>query len=175
MKVSKKKIVTVLIFASFILIESISIGSSMLEQSDRNKEAVDNIKIEAFLTDEEQKTLDLINAYRKENGLDELKSSQKIQEIARLKAEDIVENEYFSHTSENLGTPFQMLETHNIKYISAGENLAGNTTPQRAVESWINSPSHKDNILDEDFEYTGVCVINSPVYGKVFVQLFIGI
>lgn len=175
MKVSKKKIVTVLIFASFILIESISIGSSMLEQSDRNKEAVDNIKIEAFLTDEEQKTLDLINAYRKENGLDELKSSHKIQEIARLKAEDIVENEYFSHTSENLGTPFQMLETNNIKYISAGENLAGNTTPQRAVESWINSPSHKDNILDEDFEYTGVCVINSPVYGKVFVQLFIGI
>lgn len=34
---------------------------------------------------------------------------------------------------------------------------------------------HRDNILEQNFNYTGICVIDSPIYGKVFVQLFIGI
>ncbi len=68
-----------------------------------------------------------------------------------------------------------MLRNNKISYKIAGENLAGNTTPKKAVEAWINSTSHRENILEEDFTYTGIYVIESKTYGKIFVQLFIGI
>lgn len=130
---------------------------------------------EASLTEEEQETLDLINEYRKKNGLKPLKTFAKLEDMATLKANDIVENEYFSHTSEKLGTPFEMLKNNGISYEVAGENLAGNISPKKAVEAWINSPAHKANILDEEYEYTGIAVIESPIYGKVFTQIFLGL
>ena len=68
-----------------------------------------------------------------------------------------------------------MLKSNNIQYTIAGENLAGNINSNKAVEAWINSPTHKANILEEEFKYTGISVIESPVYGKVFVQIFLDI
>lgn len=177
MKVSRRNIVTLFIFVMFILIETISFATyqSTVQEEQEKKQVIEQmIKQEATLTQEEQETLDLINEYRKENGLSELKTFSKLQDVAKIKAEDIVNNEYFSHTSPNLGTPFEMLESNNVEYAIAGENLAGNITPQRAVEAWINSTSHRDNILESKYEYTGICVIESPIYGKVFVQLFVG-
>lgn len=174
MKVSTRKIVTLFIFVILILIETISLG--MYQESISKKERMQSIvKVEANLNSEEEETLRLINEYRKENGLKELKTVSKLQEVAKLKAEDLVQNEYFSHTSKALGTPFEMLQDNGIAYTKAGENLAGNQTPERAVEAWINSPAHRDNILKAEYEYTGICVIDSPVYGKIFVQLFITI
>ena len=130
---------------------------------------------EASLSEEENETLELINKYRRENGMADLKAITCLQNVSKLKAEDLVNSEYFSHHSPNLGTPFEMLKNNGINYKIAGENLAGNISPKNAVEAWINSESHRDNILDERFEYTGIYVIDSGIYGKVFVQLFIGI
>lgn len=181
MKISKIRIGILFIFVIVIFIESISIATYQISiLGDTEKSDIKQMKRlieqeEADLTGEEEETLNLINEYRKRNGLDELKPFSDLQEVAKIKAEDLVENGYFSHVSERLGTPFEMLKNNQIEYMTAGENLAGNTTPQRAVEAWINSPSHKENILEEDFKYTGICVIESPIYGKVFVQLFIGI
>ena len=129
----------------------------------------------ATLSKEEKETLNAINEYRRENGLSDLKAISKLQDVAKIKAEDIVENEYFSHNSENLGTPFEMLKDNGVRYKVAGENLAGSTTPEKAVNAWIDSPSHRDNILDEDYDYTGIYDIDSPVYGKIFVQIFLGV
>ena len=95
--------------------------------------------------------------------------------VAKLKAEDLVYNDYFAHTSAQLGTPFEMLRNNNIDYQIAGENLAGNINCERAVKAWIDSPSHRDNILESRFEYTGICSKDSPVYGRVYVQIFIGV
>lgn len=174
LKVSKVRFATLLTFVIITLTGTISLAFSQSEA--KTKEEMREIISEtAFLTEEEEETLRAINEYRKENGLNELKPVSKLQEIAKLKGEDIVKNDYFSHTSENLGTPFEMLHDNGIDYEKAGENLAGNTTPERAVRSWINSPSHRDNILKEEYEYTGIAVVDSPIYGKVFVQLFITI
>ncbi|MCI8396589.1 MAG: hypothetical protein HFJ52_02695 [Clostridia bacterium] len=173
MKVSTQKIVTLFIFV--ILIGSMWGTYSISAKTTPYEHMKDYLTQEAELNEEEEETLRLINKYRKENGLSELKTFAKLQEVAKLKAKDLVENEYFSHTSETLGTPFKMLQVNEIDYKIAGENLAGNTTPERAVESWKNSPSHNKNILDKKYDYTGICVIESPMYGKVFVELFIGI
>ena len=168
----------------FLVIVSVEVVSAVLytkstlavgeEKSRRENEILVQVN-SAQLTEDEQKTLDLINEYRKENGLGELKPLSSLQTVAKLKAEDLVNNEYFSHTSEQLGTPFEMLRNNNINYKIAGENLAGNINRERAVKAWINSPSHRENILEDRFEYTGICAIDSPIYGRVYVQIFIGI
>ncbi|MBO5479084.1 MAG: hypothetical protein J6A04_05240 [Clostridia bacterium] len=179
MKISKRKFGILFIFVVFILIETISVATyhtAVLGEKSIKEESM-RMQIEqeeVFLKEEEQEVLNLINQYRKENGLNELKPFSKLQEVSKLKGEDLVNNQYFSHTSPNLGTPFEMLQTNGIDYKIAGENLAGNVTAKKAVEAWINSPLHKENILEEKFEYTGICVIESPVYGKIYVQLFIG-
>lgn len=169
MKISRRKIFVFFIFVIFILIETISFAS-YVEARSGEEERKNKIEImineEASLKEEEVEALNLINEYRKQNGLDELKPISRLQDMAKLKAEDIVTNEYFSHTSENLGTPFEMLKNNGIEYKVAGENLAGSTTPEKAVDAWIKSPAHKENILDSEFEYTGIYVTDSPVYRK---------
>lgn len=181
MKILIKRINISLVFLAIISIEVISVviynGASIAVNEEKNKKE-NEIFVEmsnAQLTEDEQMTLDLINEYREENGLADLKPLSSLQNVAKLKAEDLVNNQYFSHTSEQLGTPFEMLQNNNVEYKIAGENLAGNINCKRAVEAWINSPLHRDNILDERFEYTGICAIDSPVYGRVYVQIFIGI
>lgn len=144
------------------------------EQSDSDIIVIEE-RSDIKLKDEELEILNLINQYRKENGLAELKPYLQLQKVAKIKAEDIVSNEYFSHTSPTYGTPFELMLDNGVEYKIAGENLAGNISPERAVEAWINSTSHRDNILNEKFQYTGICVVESDVYGSVFVQMFIGI
>lgn len=170
MKPLKRNIIILLIFVIVILLESVSLAFYQSNQTPSKQE--ESI---VMVSQEEQETIDLVNHYREQNGLEFLKPLTELQEIARLKAEDIITHEYFSHTSPNLGTPFEMLKQNGVKYKIAGENLAGNTTPERAVEAWINSPSHRENMLEEKFQYMGICVMESPVYGKVFVQLLIGL
>ena len=177
MKFFKRKIFIVVILVIFIesicLITYISGAKTKNKTKDEIKNLIGNTEI--TLNKDEQEILNLINEYRKQNGLNELKPANRLQEVANLKAEDLVENTYFSHISPNLGNPFEMLKSNNIQYTIAGENLAGNINSNKAVEAWINSPTHKANILEEEFKYTGISVIESPVYGKVFVQIFLDI
>lgn len=181
MKISKRKIGILFIFVIVILMESISFATYQTavlgETHKKDTMPIEEITKQenAILTPEEQKTLDLINEYRKSYGMEALKPLISLQEVAQLKAEDLVENSYFSHTSYQLGTPFEMLKNHGIDYKIAGENLSGNTTPERAVDAWIHSDSHRENMLESKFNYTGIYVMESPIYGKVFVQIFIGI
>ena len=125
-----------------------------------------------YLIDFVKQVLNLINEYRNENGLEDLTIDAKLQETAKIKAEDLVKNNYFSHTSPTLGTPFELMKSQGIRYKIAGENLAGNISSQKAVEAWINSKDHRENILEKKFHKTGIFVIESPVYGKIYVQLF---
>lgn len=126
------------------------------------------------LTADEQETFDLINAQRTAAGLPALQIDTEVQNVARAKAKDMVDNNYFSHTSPTHGSPFDMLKSYGVKYKAAGENIAGNSSNQGAVNAWMNSEGHKANILSNNYNYTGLAVVNSPKYGKIYVQMFIG-
>lgn len=128
---------------------------------------------ETGLTTDEQDVLDLINETRKENGLAQLKIDEELQNIARVKARDIVDNNYFSHNSSIYGTPFDMIKKFGINYKIAGENIAGSPSNEAAVDSWMDSKGHKTNILNDGFSYTGIGVVKSAKYGKIYVQMFI--
>ena len=126
------------------------------------------------LTADENKLLSLINEERKKNNLPNLEIDKDLQNVAKLKADDLVKNNYFSHISPTYGTPFEMLKSNNISYKTASENIAGNSDITSAVNSWLSSESHKNNILSRDYNYTGIAVVDSIAYGKIIVELFIG-
>ena len=126
------------------------------------------------LSSDEKEVFDLINKQRTNNGLSALKIDNEVQRVARIKAKDMVENNYFSHTSPTYGSPFDMLKSFKVSYKTAGENIAGNSSNSSAVTAWMNSSGHKANILNSSFNYTGIGVVNGSQYGKIYVQMFIG-
>lgn len=126
------------------------------------------------MTADEKEVFDLINKQRTNNGLQALKVDNEVQRVAKIKAEDMVSNNYFSHNSPIYGSPFDMLKSFKISYRTAGENIAANSSNSGAVNSWMNSSGHKANILNSNFNYTGIGVVSSSKYGKIFVQMFIG-
>ena len=126
------------------------------------------------LTENEQEVFNLINAQRSSAGLSVLKIDEELQNVARVKAKDMVDNNYFSHNSPTYGTPFNMIKNFGITYKAAGENIAGNSSNQGAVAAWMNSEGHRANILSNNYNYTGIGVVSSSKYGKIYVQMFIG-
>ena len=126
------------------------------------------------LTSDEKEVFDLINKQRTANGLEALKIDSEVQRVAKIKAQDMVNSGYFSHNSPTYGTPFQMLQSFKVSYRTAGENIAGNSSNSGAVNAWMNSSGHKANILNSSFTHTGIGVVSSPKYGKIYVQMFIG-
>jgi len=126
------------------------------------------------MTSDEKEVFDLINKQRVANGLSDLKVDSEVQRVAKIKAQDMVNSGYFSHNSPIYGTPFEMLQSFKVSYRTAGENIAGNSSNIGAVNAWMNSSGHKSNILKGGFTHTGIGVVSSPKYGKVYVQMFIG-
>ncbi len=126
------------------------------------------------ISPEEQRLLDLVNKARADAGVGPLKFDAELMKVARLKAKDMVENNYFSHNSPTYGSPFDMMRQFGIEFKSAGENIAGNQTVDAAFKAWMNSEGHRKNILNGKFNYTGIGIVDSPTYGKIFVQMFIG-
>jgi len=141
--------------------------TSSIEES--KGEYIDSLE----LTLEEMEFLNLINSNRRNNGLPELKIDNTVQNVARLKAQDLERNEYFSHKSPSYGMISDMLTSFGVNFQIAEENIAGNQTLAGAVEAWMNSESHKSNILNNSFEYTGVAIVESSTYGKIFVEVFV--
>ena len=126
------------------------------------------------MNSDEKEVFDLINKQRIANGLSALKENSELQRVARIKAQDMVNNNYFSHTSPTYGSPFDMMKSFKISYNTAGENIAGNSSNSSAVTAWMNSPGHRANILNSSFNQTGIGVVKGSKYGKIYVQMFIG-
>lgn len=116
--------------------------------------------------------LNLVNKYRKENGLKELTLNSNLSNVAQIKAEDMKNNNYFSHTSPTYGSPFDMMKQFGISYKTAGENIAkGQKTPEAVVNAWMNSEGHRANILNANYTQMGIGYTNGTVY---WCQMFIG-
>jgi len=128
----------------------------------------------ADVTEEEQALLNLINKARSDAGAAPLAFDKDLVSTARLKAQDMVAKNYFSHQSPTYGSPFDMMRQFGISFKTAGENIAGNQTIEGAFKSWMDSEGHRKNILNPNFNYTGIGIAPSKTYGKILVQQFIG-
>jgi uncharacterized YkwD family protein len=120
----------------------------------------------------ELKVVELTNAERAKAGLPALQIDPKLSQLARLKSQDMLNKNYFSHTSPTYGSPFDMMKQFGITYRSAGENIAmGQRTPEEVVSAWMNSPGHKANILNSSYTHIGVGHVGTKNH---WTQMFIG-
>ncbi len=118
-----------------------------------------------------QKVVELTNQARSENGVQALNSDNALADVAQKKAQDMSENNYFSHTSPTYGSPFDMLQQFGIDYTKASENIAaGQQSPESVVEGWLNSEGHRKNMLDAEVTHIGV---GHTSQGNYWTQLFI--
>jgi hypothetical protein len=119
----------------------------------------------------------LTNEERIDVSLTPLKSNPQLDLAAQKKAEDMAKNSYFAHTSPTGRTPWSWLKEAGYTYIYAGENLAVNFLDSEDVtRAWMNSPSHRDNILKAGYTEVGTGVAKGMYKGKkaIFVAQFYG-
>jgi len=99
-----------------------------------------------------------VNTERQKKDLKPLRPNEKLTKAAQNKAQDMSDKNYFSHISPVDGKKWSdFIKESDYSYHVAGENLAnGFQDVPRMVESWMNSPSHKENILNKEVTDTGI-------------------
>ena len=118
-----------------------------------------------------------INPVREEQGFLGLQASEKLNKAAQMKAEDMIENDYFEHISPDGKYPWEWLKQVDYNYAAAAENLAMNASePKSLVRAWLNSPSHAKNILNGYFTEIGIGIARGEMQGKntTVVVMFLG-
>lgn len=108
----------------------------------------------------------LTNDYRLKNGLNPLKQDSQLNQAAFLKGQDMIKHQYWAHVSPTGVQPWSFITEAGYVYSYAGENLARDFgDSQSVVEAWMNSPSHKENILNPHYQDIGVSVVNGVLNG----------
>lgn len=117
-----------------------------------------------------------INAKRAEAGLETLVLDQRLSRAAALKAQDMFANNYWAHNSPAGKTPWEFVTTAGYRYRVAGENLAKNfSVSNGVVDAWMASPTHRKNIMRDDYKDIGFAVVNGVLGGEettLVVQMF---
>ncbi len=120
--------------------------------------------------------VDLTNKDRAAEGLPKLSINQNLVAAAGMKANDMSSKSYFAHISPDGKNPWYWIKESGYKYVYAGENLAVNFTSSEDVEdAWMESPTHRKNILNTRFTEIGIATASGVYKGDntVFVvQMF---
>lgn len=113
-----------------------------------------------------QKVLNQTNNERIKVGLNSLLYNEKLSESAKKKAEDMFANNYWAHNSPNGKTPWTFFEAVDYKYSVAGENLAKDFySTDSLITAWMNSPTHKENIIHQKYKEIGIAVVDGILGG----------
>lgn len=121
--------------------------------------------------------VDYANNDRLATEVQPLKDDPLLTKAAQLKAEDMAKRSYFAHEGPDGESPWYWIDQVGYKYVYAGENLAINFFDSSDVNNaWMNSPKHRDNILDKRFTDIGVGMANGQFEGRttVFIVQFFG-
>lgn len=113
----------------------------------------------------EAEILKLINKVRADHGLSQLQVVQSLTDIARTRCNDMVSRGYFSHYSPEGTTFFNIMRNAGIGWSNAGENLgnatpAGYGSPSAFINAWMNSASHRDNMLRGHYRLIGIGIVD---------------
>lgn len=110
---------------------------------------------------------ELVNQTRAEHNLAPLEVDTKLAQSAIFKAEHILKEDYFAHTSPSGVTPWYWFKKSNYNYQYAGENLAIDFTDSRSLHrALLNSPTHRANILNPNYTEMGIAVVTGEFNGK---------
>jgi len=135
------------------------------------------LNVLGFATDiSVDKLYQLTNEQRQKNNLNSLVLNDELSAAAQKKAQDMFAKNYWSHYSPTGSTPWDFILNSGYRYEYAGENLAKNFLfSQGVVDAWMNSPSHRDNLLKKEYTEVGFAVVNGILNGEqttLVVQMF---
>jgi uncharacterized protein YkwD len=130
---------------------------------------VPNPKVRADL---EERMLELVNAERASHGLGPLRPDPELAEVAREHSRDMLARGYFSHVAPEGDDAFVRMRRANVRFLTAGENLALAPTLAAAHQGLMNSPGHRANLLRPQFGRVGVGVLDAGKYGLMVTQKF---
>jgi len=118
----------------------------------------------------------LTNLKREAAGMPALKYNAQLAAAAKAKGEDMINRDYWAHVAPDGTQPWKFFSDAGYKYRYAGENLAKDfSNPDSAVEAWMASPSHKENLLSSKYDEVGIAVVEGDLNGEdatIIVQLF---
>jgi uncharacterized protein YkwD len=119
---------------------------------------------DAALPDYENQVAALINNVREANGLNTLAADESLTNVAMVRSRDLLDRNYFSHYTPEGTNVFNIMNDMGIEFSYAGENLAQSApasagTPEGFLNAWINSPSHRDNMLRSQYTKIGVAMV----------------
>jgi hypothetical protein len=116
------------------------------------------------------------NQKRQEQGLPPLTVNTQLSAAALAKAQDMLDNQYWAHTSPTGKKPWDFIKSANYHYKVAGENLARDFSHTNDMMSaWMDSPTHRANILNDRYEQIGVALVYGKLEGfdtALVVQMF---
>ncbi len=132
----------------------------------------------AFFADITRSNLiEFTNKARLNLGLSVLQENVELNKAAYLKAQDMLNKGYFAHYSPEGISPWYWLAQSGYYYRAAGENLAiGFLESEQVHYAWMNSPSHKENILNPAYQEIGIAVVKGNFQGHetTLVVQFLG-
>jgi hypothetical protein len=107
------------------------------------------------------------NSVRADENLAPLAANDKLATAALDKAQDMLSEGYWAHDAPDGTPPWQWFEQAGYYYVDAGENLArGFDTTKGIVTAWLNSPSHRENVLNANYTEVGFAAVNGEMEGK---------
>lgn len=118
----------------------------------------------------------LTNERRAQAGLSLLEVNNQLSIAAKAKGEDMIARDYWAHVAPDGTEPWRFFKDAGYVYKYAGENLARDfSDASSAVDAWIASPSHRDNLLSSKYKEIGIAVVEGDLSGSdttIIVQLF---
>lgn len=146
------------------------------DEADETDESdtVQSVTVQApSLTSSENIMYQLICKLRATKGLNPLALDTALIDVARIKTRELIDLDYFSHTSPVYGSPQDMLRHFSISFSYMGENIGLNTNAEEAYKAFINSPLHLDNILNPDFTHIGIGIADKKSDQVIVTLIFI--
>src|SRR3989344_2193723 len=120
--------------------------------------------------------ISLTNQKRAAAGQSALVYSSVLSSAAKVKGDHMLANDYWAHVAPDGTEPWKFFADAGYKYKYAGENLARDfSNPTNAMEAWMASPSHRDNLLSAKYNEIGVAVVEGDLNGvdtTIIVQFF---
>ena len=121
------------------------------------------LSVPAFAGDREitpENVTALMNVYRAEAGLGPLRLDARLTRAATARMQEMMDGQWWGHASPDGTPPFVWITAADYNYVAAAENLAaGFETTGLLVQSWIESPGHRANILNGLYADCGIAVI----------------
>ncbi|MDO8452258.1 MAG: CAP domain-containing protein [bacterium] len=110
--------------------------------------------------------VELTNNERVKAGLPALEFNATLAASAKAKAIDMFEKDYWAHNAPDGTQPWKFFSDANYQYRYAGENLARDfTTADDALKAWMESPTHKENLLSRRYKEIGIAVVDGNLKG----------